>query len=128
MKAPIAISLSLLAMVAVAGVSSDRLGGAENVAASTKPADTAKAPKAPKTGKTGKTEVEPLNDEFRVPQSKRPVLSRGPSLRCWQYGRLILDEPVSEVPASLAGSGHRFVGRGGSLQLLDMHNSSCLIK
>ena len=125
MKAPIAIGLSLLAMVAVAGVSSDRLGGAETVAASTKPADTAKAPK---TGKTGKTEVEPLNDEFRVPQSKRPVLSRGPSLRCWQYGRLILDEPVSEVPASLAGSGHRFVGRGGSLQLLDMHNSSCLIK
>ena len=122
MKAPIAIGLSLLALVAAAGVSSDRLGDAEETVAS------AKAPKTNKAPGTGKTEVVPPDDRIHVPPPKRPVLSRGPSLRCWQYGRLILDEPVSEVPASLAGSGHRFVGRGGSLQLLDMHNSSCLIK
>ena len=53
MKAPIAIGLSLLALVAVAGVSSDRLGDAEETVAS------AKAPKTVKASGTGKTEVVP---------------------------------------------------------------------
>ena len=122
MKTPIAVGLSLLAVVAVAGVSSDRLGDAEETVAS------AKAPKIAKAPGTGKTEVVPPEDRIHVPPPKRAVLSKGPYLRCWQYGRLIFDEPVNEVPASLAGAGHRFVGRWGNLQLLDMHNSSCLIK
>jgi len=122
MKAPIAIGLSLLAVMAVAGVSSDRLGSAQEVVA---PAD---APKTTKAQGTGKTEVVPPEDRIHVPPPKRPLLSKGPSLRCWQYGRLIFDEPVSDVPATLAGTGHRFTGRSGTVQLLDMHNSSCLIK
>lgn len=111
MRYTIAIGLSLLAMAAAAGVSSD---GAVNPVAAAKPA---------------KAEVVPLNDDFRPgPSGKRVATNRGPSLRCWQYGRLIFEEPVSEVPASLGGAGHRFEGRAGSVQLVDMHNASCLIK
>lgn len=117
MKYPIAIGLSLLAMVAVAGVSSDRT---VNPAAAAKPTAAVKPAKA---------EVVPLNDDFRPGSASKRVASyKGPSLRCWQYGRLIFEEPVSEVPPSLGGTGHRFEGRAGSLQLVDMHNSSCLIK
>jgi hypothetical protein len=109
MKYPIAIGLTLLAMAAVAGVSSDH---SVSVAAAAKPA---------------KAEVVPLNDDYRPP-AKRSGSNKGPSLRCWQYGRLIFEEPMSEMPASLGGTGQRFEGRTGSLQLVDMHNSSCLIK
>lgn len=108
MRYPIAIGLSLLAMVAVAGVSSDR---------------SAAAPAA----KPAKAEVVPLNDDYRPP-AKRSGTNRGPSLRCWQYGRLIFEEPMSDVPPSVGGNSHRFEGRAGSVQLLDMHNASCLIK
>lgn len=109
MKYSIGIGFALLAMVAVAGVSSDR---SVSVAAAAKP---------------GKAEVVPLNDDYRAPV-KRSANYKGPSLRCWQYGRLIFEEPMTEVPASLGGSGHRFEGRAGSMQLVDMHNASCLIK
>lgn len=111
MKYPIAIGLTLLAMVAVAGVSSDRSDRSVSVAAA----------------KPGKAEVVPMTDDFRPPR-KRTGTNKGPSLRCWQYGRLIFEEPLAEVPPSLGGTGHRFEGRAGSMQLLDMHNSSCLIK
>lgn len=112
MKYPIAIGFSLLAMVAVAGVSSERPARPAAVAAA----------------KPGKAEVVPLNDDYRVPVTRRSAGYKGPSLRCWQYGRLIFEEPMNDVPAALAGSGHRFEGRAGSMQLVDMHNSSCLIK
>ena len=111
MRYTIAIGLTLLAMGAAAGVSSD---GAVNPVAAARPA---------------KAEVVPLNDDYRpAPSGKRVSTNRGPSLRCWQYGRLILEEPVPEVPASLGGAGHRFEGRSGSVQLVDMHNAPCLIK
>lgn len=111
MKYPIAIGFSLLAMAAVAGVRSDRPVGA---VAAAKPA---------------KAEVVPLNDDYRPTTARRTASSyKGPSLRCWQYGRLIFEEPMTEVPAALGSGGHRFEGRAGSMQLVDMHNSSCLIK
>lgn len=113
-KIAIALGLSALAVVAVAGVSSD---------ATTAPAAASEKKPAP----ADKTEVVPINEDVRKPPARK-VAAKGPSLRCWQYGRLILDEPVSEVPPSIVGSGHKFEGAGGNLQLLDMHSSSCLIK
>lgn len=110
MKYTVALGLSLLAMVAVAGVSSDRQADLSPGA------------------KPSKAEIVPLSDDFRSGSKRVAAANKGPNLRCWQYGRLIFEEPVSDVPASLAGTGHRFEGRGGSVQLLDMHNSSCLIK
>lgn len=109
MKRAIAVGLTLLAVAAAAGVRSD-----------TEPAPAKKAPAA-------KTEVEPLTPDYRPPP-KPKASNKGPSLRCWQYGRLIFEEPMAELPASLTG-GHRFEGRSGaSMQLLDMHNTSCLVK
>ena len=106
----IGVSLLAIAAVAAAGVRSD------------------KAVPPPAAADASKTEVVPLTHDVR-PASKRPVASnKGPSLRCWQYGRLIFEEPVSDVPASLGGSGHKFEGRAGTVQLVDMHNASCLIK
>ena len=108
MKYALAAGLCLLTLAAAAGVRSDRAVGTVEVA-------------------TAKTAAPPL--AAYITPAKRPSgIAKGPSLRCWQYGRLIFEEPVSEVPASLTGSGHKFEGRAGHLQLVDMHNSSCLIK
>jgi len=108
MRYAIAAALTLLALAAAAGVRSDRAGGTVEVAS---------------------TKTDPQPSAAYTPPAKRPSsISKGPSLRCWQYGRLIFEEPVSEVPATLGGAGHKFEGRSGNLQLVDMHNSSCLIK
>jgi len=104
MKYALAAGLALLALTTMAGVRSDKAA----------PAAT--------------TEVEPLTQDYRAPSKAPRASNKGPSLRCWQYGRLIFEEPMAELPASLAG-GHKFEGRSGaSVQLLDMHNAICLMK
>ena len=74
-----------------------------------------------------KTEVVRINDDPR-PLPRTKVSAKGPSVRCWQYGRLIFEEPVSEIPPTSGSQGQRFESQGGSFQLLDMHNASCVIK
>lgn len=108
MRYALAAGLCLLTLAAVAGVRSDRAAGTVEVAAATPVA---------------------LPPPAYITPAKRPSgIAKGPSLRCWQYGRLIFEEPVSDVPASLGSSGHKFEGPSGNLQLVDMHNASCLIK
>lgn len=66
------------------------------------------------------------------PQSTAPALPRdtGPILRCWQFGRLVLEEPVAANPLAGAGTAVQVRGRGDAraLQLIDLKNMACLIR
>lgn len=51
------------------------------------------------------------------------------TLRCWQYGRLIFEEPLNALPPDLAARSRSFEGKGSqSLQLLDIHTATCLVQ
>ena len=54
----------------------------------------------------------------------------GATLRCWQYGRLIFEEAVSTIPASLAAQTHVFEGRaaGSPVQFIDTQSATCMVK
>ena len=55
---------------------------------------------------------------------------KGRSLRCWQQGRLIFEEPVAALPSGVPPHGHVFEGKGGApdMQLLDLQHAACLIR
>lgn len=59
-----------------------------------------------------------------------PPRDAGRILRCWQYGRLIFEEPVGTLPPNLASQGYRFGSRNsqGSIQLLDIHTATCTVR
>jgi hypothetical protein len=54
----------------------------------------------------------------------------GPLLRCWQYGRLILEEPVSGSAVTVPGVALQLRGRGDArnVQLLDLRTATCVIR
>jgi hypothetical protein len=60
----------------------------------------------------------------------QPAAERRRSLRCWQQGRLILDEPIAAMPSGVAPHGHVFEGKGSApdMQLLDLQHAACLIR
>lgn len=52
-------------------------------------------------------------------------------LRCWQYGRLILEENNWGMPSEMAGQVLHFKGRGEgkvALYLMDYKNATCMLK
>lgn len=54
------------------------------------------------------------------------------NLRCWQYGRLIFEEAIAEIPAEVASAGMAFPGKDekrASVYLLDTKGGAiCLAK
>lgn len=69
-------------------------------------------------------------EEKKVSQQR--VNGEGHYLRCWQYGRLLFEEPVAAIPPELASQGWSFRGKGeqkGAMHLLDTHSgTTCLLK
>ena len=69
-------------------------------------------------------------EDKRAPQQR--VNGEGHYLRCWQYGRLLFEEPVAAIPPELAAQGWSFRGKGeqkGAMHLLDTHSgTTCLLK
>jgi hypothetical protein len=73
-----------------------------------------------------------------VVRASRPDLSAaaprkvvaGTTLRCWQYGQLLFEEPVSTIPGSLAAQTHVFEGKPGgpAVQLIDMQSGICMVR
>jgi hypothetical protein len=59
-----------------------------------------------------------------------PKVSPGATLRCWQYGQLLFEEPVSTIPGSLAAQTHVFEGKSGGPQvdLVDMQSAVCMVR
>lgn len=59
------------------------------------------------------------------------ITSAGLRLRCWQFGRLIIDEPITELPAD-PGAGLprvRAQGPGGSpVVVYDTRNATCVVR
>lgn len=54
---------------------------------------------------------------------------KGRYLRCWQYGRLILDEPVTNTAPAQGGKGFSFEsGSGREVQVLDLQHAACVVK
>jgi hypothetical protein len=94
------------------------------------PARAEKSP-APATGE--KPRAAP--PEVSVPSARgpAPVLDQRPrykgrTIRCWQFGRLILEEPVADGTRT---DGHvlqlRQPGSGAGLQLIELKDAVCLI-
>ena len=58
--------------------------------------------------------------------------SRAPyRLRCWQFGRLVVDEPLAALPADTPGTTIHLQGGDGSCStytLIDTRTSTCLVK
>ena len=75
------------------------------------------------------TQVVGARREPVSPRKGGPAPSR-PTLRCWQYGRLIFEEPLASLPPEGAGPGYLFQGKAGqrSVRLLDIHTATCVIQ
>lgn len=60
--------------------------------------------------------------------AKKPAPT--PTLRCWQFGRLIFEEPVASAPATNIAGTHVFESKTASapLTLIDMQSATCLVK
>lgn len=58
------------------------------------------------------------------------TVDTGPVLRCWQFGRLILEEPVGASTVNLPGATVQLRGRGEArgAQLVDLRTATCLIR
>jgi hypothetical protein len=73
--------------------------------------------------------------EVSIPSARGPAPAldqrpryKGRTIRCWQFGRLILEEPVADGAKS---DGHvlqlRQPGNGAGLQLVELKDAVCLI-
>lgn len=68
------------------------------------------------------------------PAAQVAVPAPGPSargayqMRCWQYGRLVMDEPLGQLPPE--GDGHvvRLQGASGPYAMFPMGAATCLVK
>lgn len=65
-----------------------------------------------------------------TPGSAAATPDGGPLLRCWQYGRLILEEPVAGTAVTVPGVALQLRGRGEArnVQLLDLRTATCVIR
>lgn len=79
-------------------------------------------------GITGKVDAAP-------PSSSQPKAKASPAappsyqLRCWQYGRLILEEVTRDIPSESALDVMRLHDRnGGQVLLMETNNATCLVK
>jgi hypothetical protein len=106
-----------------------------SVHAATEPAKgpPARAEKGPSTA-AEKPRASP-SPEVSVPSARGPAPAldqrpryKGRTIRCWQFGRLILEEPVAD---GAKPDGHvlqlRQPGSGAGLQLLELKDATCLI-
>jgi DMSO/TMAO reductase YedYZ molybdopterin-dependent catalytic subunit len=108
-----------------AGVALGSLAAAAALAAVTP--DKAPAPRS--TEVVAADERPAARTEVPTTPPARPADS-GPILRCWQFGRLILEEPVATTNQNLNGPAVQLKGRPEprSLQLLDLRNMACLVR
>lgn len=60
----------------------------------------------------------------------KPATERGLTLRCWQFGRLILEEPVNANTAGGAGASMNFTRPGDNrpLEVFSMGEAVCVIR
>jgi hypothetical protein len=107
-----------------------------SVHAATEPANSppARTEKGPSAAASEKPRVSPP-PEVSVPSARGPAPAldqrpryKGRTIRCWQFGRLILEEPVAD---GAKPDGHvvqlRQPGNGAGLQLLELKDAMCLI-
>lgn len=61
-----------------------------------------------------------------------PAVASGPrggfQMRCWQYGRLVLDEPLGQLPAEAPGQTIRLQGMSAQYALVHAGSTTCLVK
>lgn len=66
-----------------------------------------------------------------VPQRSAGAPRGGYRLRCWQYGRLLFDEPLAQIPAEAPGMTFRLQGdetQASAYSLIDTRAATCLVK
>lgn len=60
----------------------------------------------------------------------KPAMERGLTLRCWQFGRLILEEPVNASANGGAGGSMNFTRPGDNrpLEVFSMGEAVCVVR
>jgi len=83
---------------------------------------------APATPDRTGSVVRSARPEPPVPSPRKAT--PGATLRCWQYGQLLFEEPISTIPATLSAQTHVFEGKPGGppVQLIEMQSSICMVR